>query len=113
MVGTWPPGSEVEHQAHREALGACLVTEAAAQQVDISAGRILYRNDAEAAIGALRKGSFQSPVMQRSAVRLNRFLFSIDTIPTFCHVPGMALVAEGIDGASRGGGDLGLRETCV
>lgn len=111
LVGTWPKGAEVEHQAHREILAACLATESAAQQVDLHGSVVLFRNDAEAAIAALRKGSFQSPVMQRSAVRLNRLLFSLDVVPRMWHVPGLALVAEGVDGASRGGGDLG--DECV
>jgi hypothetical protein len=64
---------------------------------------ILFRNDAEAAIAALCKGSYQSPVMQRSAVRLNLLLFQLDVVPRMWHVPGLALVAEGIDGASRAG----------
>ena len=62
-------------------------------------------------ISALSKGSFVSPVMQRSAVRLNRFLFRLDVLPRFWHVPGLTLVAEGVDGASRAGGVLG--EVCV
>ena len=111
LIGTWPVGAEVEHQPHREILAACLATESAAQRVDLRGSLILYRNDAEAAIAALNKGSFQSPVMQRSAVRLNRLLFELDVVPRMWHVPGLALVAEGIDGASRGGGDLG--DDCV
>ena len=111
FVGTWPPGSDVEHQPHREILAACLATECAAQHVDLRGSLILYRNDADAAISALSKGSFASPVMQRSAVRLNRFLFRLDVLPRFWHVPGLTLVAEGVDGASRGGGVLG--DVCV
>jgi len=111
LVGTWPHGSDVEHQPHREILGACLATECAAQHVDLRGGMILFRNDAEAAISALTKGSFASPVMQRSAVRLNRLLFRLDVLPRFWHVPGLTLVEEGVDGASRGGGVLG--DVCV
>ena len=111
LVGTWPHGSDVEHQPHREILGACLATECAAQHVDLRGGMILFRNDAEAAISALTKGSFASPVMQRSAVRLNRLLFRLDVLPRFWHVPGLTLVEEGVDGGSRGGGVLG--DVCV
>jgi hypothetical protein len=49
--------------------------------------------------------------MQRSAVRLNRLLFSLDVVPRMWHVPGLALVAEGVDGALRGALDLG--DECV
>lgn len=111
IVGTWPAGSDVEHQSHREILAACLATESAAQQVDLRGSLILFRNDAEAAIAALSKGSFQSTVMQRSAMRLNRFLYELDVVARMWHVPGLALVAEGIDGASRNGGELG--DECV
>jgi hypothetical protein len=111
LVGTWPADAEVQHQAHREILAACLATESAAQQVDLRNSVVLFRNDAEAAIAALRKGSFQSPVMQRSAMRLNRLLYRLEVVPRMWHVPGLALVAEGIDGASRAGGELG--DECV
>jgi len=111
LVGTWPQGAEVDHQPHREILGACLASECAAQLEDLRGAVILYRNDAEAAIAALSKGSFASPTMQRSAVRLNRLLFDLDVLPRFWHVPGLTLVNEGIDGASRGGGVLG--DVCV
>ena len=73
--------------------------------------RLPGRNDAEAAVAALRKGSFISPVMQRSVVRLNRLLFQLDVVPEMWDVPGLALVAEGIDGASLAGGGLG--DDCV
>jgi hypothetical protein len=111
IVGTWPPGSQVDHQPHREILAVCLAMESASQQLDLRGSLILFRNDAEAAIAALSKGSFQSPVMQSSAVRLNRLMFRLDILGRMWHVPGLALVAEGIDGASRGGGELG--EDCV
>jgi hypothetical protein len=111
FVGTWPPGSEAEHQPHREILAARLATECAEQQVDLRGSLILYRNYADAAISAMSKGGFASPVMQRSAVQLNRFLFRLDVLPRFWHVPGLTLVAEGVDGASRGGGALG--DACV
>ena len=74
FVGTWPRGSNVEHRPHREILGAYLATECAAQHIDLRGRMILFRNDAEAAILALTKGSFASPVMQRSAVRQQAFV---------------------------------------
>ena len=111
FVGTWPRGSNVEHRPHREILGAYLATECAAQHIDLRGRMILFRNDAEAAILALTKGSFASPLMQRSAVRLNRLLFRLDVLPLYRHVPGLTLVHEGVDGASRGGGCHGWRAT--
>lgn len=42
---------------------------------------------------------------------MNRLLFGMDVLPRFWHVPGLSLVEEGVDGASRGGGLLGAE--CV
>ena len=45
--------------------------------------------------------------MQRCALRLSRAAaaVNIDTLPL--HVPGLVLIAEGVDGASRDGSELG------
>jgi hypothetical protein len=94
LVGTWPTDAKVQHQTHREILAACLATESAAQQVDLRSSVVLFRNDAEAAIAALRKGSFQSSVMQRSAMRLNRLLYQLEVVPRMWHVPGLVLVGD-------------------
>ena len=50
-------------------------------------------------------------MMQRSAVLVKRLLLELGSVGRMWHVPGLALVAEGVDGASRGRGDLG--EDCV
>ena len=107
LVGTWPAGEDVAEQAHREALAAPLALEAACQAVDLSVRYGLLRNDAEAAIGALSKGSTSSPPMQRQAVRLNRVAYRQELDLVLAHVPGLALVEEGIDGASRSGSQFG------
>jgi hypothetical protein len=65
------------------------------------------RNDAAAAIACFRKGSTQSPQMQRCALRLDRAAASVNVDLLPYHVPGLTLVAEGIDGASRAGADFG------
>jgi hypothetical protein len=107
LVGTWPAGWDVSEQPFREALGGALAFEAFVQAVDIRGRYCILRNDAAAAIAAFRKGSQQSPQMQRCALRLSRAAAhaNVDCLPW--HVPGLVLVAEGIDGASRGGSDLG------
>jgi hypothetical protein len=104
LVGTWPDGWDVSEQPFREALGGALTFEAFAQAVGLYC---ILRNDAAAAIAAFRKGSTQSPQMQRCALRLSRAAAggNVDCLPW--HVPGLVLVAEGIDGASRGGSDMG------
>jgi hypothetical protein len=102
LIGSWPEGEGVSEQPYRE-LAAPLALEAAAQVLDVR-GRIgLLRNDAEAAIAALRKGSTQEP-MQRSALRASRLCARLDLDLLPWHVPGMQLVEEGVDGPRAGGG---------
>ena len=107
MVGTWPAGSAVTDQAHREGLGGCLMLEAMAQEKDLTGWTVILRNDAESALAAFRKGSSHSRTMQELALRFNRICvcLNLDTFPI--HVPGKQMVAEGIDGASRAGAYFG------
>jgi hypothetical protein len=107
LVGSWPADWDVSQQPFREALGGALAFEAFAQAVDIRGRSCVLRNDAAAAVAAFRKGSTQSPQMQRCALRLDRAaaLVDVDCLPL--HVPGLTLVAEGIDGASRCGSEFG------
>jgi hypothetical protein len=103
FIGTWPAGESVDEQAHREALAAPLAMEAACAHADLRGCFGLLVNDAEAAVGALPKGSTKSPPMQRQAVRLNRVAYTNDLDLLISHVPGTALVESGVDGASRDG----------
>ena len=107
LVGTWPPDWDVSEQPYREGLGGALSFEAFVVAADIRGRFCVLRNDAAAAIAAFRKGSTQSPQMQRCALRLDRAAAraNVDCLP--CHVPGLVLVAEGVDGASRAGSELG------
>ena len=77
------------------------------QAVDVSARSCVLRNDAAAAVAAFRKGSTQSPHMQRCALRLDRAAAAAHVSCLPLHVPGLTLVAEGIDGASRSGAEFG------
>ena len=107
LIGSWPDDWDVSEQPYREALGGALAFEAAIRCVDLG-GRIgILRNDAEAAVSAFRKGSTQSPQMQRCALRLSRAAADSDVDYLPWHVPGLQLVAEGIDGASRSGVQFG------
>ena len=106
FIGTWPAGSAVGEQA---LLAAPLALEAALQlrhpRLD---GRLgFFRNDAEAAISALRKGSSSSPPMQAGSLKFARLCAGAGVDPLCMHVPGLALVAEGIDCASRSGTTFG------
>ena len=107
LVGSWPAGESTADQAHREALAAPLAMEAACQAVDLRVRVGLLRNDAEAAIAALSKGSTGSAPMQRQAVRLNRVAYNNELDLILTHVPGLSLVEEGVDGASRAGTHFG------
>lgn len=109
LIGTWPVGASVGEQAHRELLAAPLALEAALQLPGPRlAGRLgFFRNDAEAAISALRKGSTSSPPMQAGSLKFSRLCAGSDVDPLCMHVPGLALIAEGIDGASRSGEHFG------
>jgi hypothetical protein len=107
LVGSWPADWDVSEQPFREALGGALAFESFAQAVDISGRHSVLRNDASAAVAAFRKGSTQSPQMQRCALRLNRAAAAVNADCLPMHVPGLTLVAEGVDGASRSGSELG------
>ena len=108
LIGTWPAGSDVAEQAHREGLGGCLMLEAMAKDKDLTGWLVILRNDAESALTAFRKGSSRSRVMQTLAVRFNRLCVRLNLDTVQLHVPGKQLVAEGIDGASRDGLLLGV-----
>ncbi len=81
--------------------------EAACQAVDLRVRVGLLRNDAEAAIAALTKGSTGSTPMQRQAIRLNRVAYANELDLILIHMPGLALVEEGINGASLAGSHFG------
>lgn len=106
LVGSWPDHSPVSEQPHLECLAAPLALEAAAQALDLRCRIGLFRTDAEAAIAALRKGSSSAP-MQTSALRFARLCATLDIDAVLHHVAGLQLVAEGVDGASRGGDHFG------
>ncbi len=107
LVGSWPADWDVGEQPFREALGGALAFEAFAQKVNLGGRCCILRNDASAAVVAFRKGSSQSPQMQRCALRLNRAAAAVDVDCLPLHVPGLTLVSEGVDGASRSGSELG------
>jgi hypothetical protein len=108
LVGTWQGGWDVSEQPFREALGGALGFEAFVSAADFCGRYCVLRNDTAAAIAALRKGSTQSPQMQRCALRLSlaAAAVNVDCLPL--HVPGLVLIAEGFDGASRSSSELGL-----
>jgi hypothetical protein len=106
LVGTWPADWDTLELPSRQALGGALAFEGFAHAVDIHFSCIL-RNNAAAAVASFRKGSTRSPQMQRCALRLDRAAASVNVDLLPYHVPGLTLVAEGINGASRAGADFG------
>lgn len=84
-----------------------MALEAACQAVDLRVRSELLRNDAEAAIGALTKGSTRPPPMQHQAVLLNRIAYHQELDLLLTHVAGLALVEEGVDVSSRAGTRFG------
>ena len=107
MIGTWPAEAAIEEQSHRETWAGCLALEALSKLIDLHAFAVLMRNDASAAIAALSKGSFGSSALQTVALRCDKLCAKLD-IDLYClHVPGLSLIEEGIDGASRGGDAFG------
>ena len=107
LVGTWPPHADITEQAHREAWAGTLAFCALSQAQDIRSSTVLMRNDASAAIAAFRKGSFRSPQLQAAAMAINDARAKLDVVTPLLHVPGLALIQEGIDGASRDGSAFG------
>ena len=107
LVGTWPSYADTSEQAHRETWAGALAFLALSRAMDIRTSTILLRNDASAAISAFRKGSFASPQLQAAATMLNDARAKLDVITPLLHVPGLTLVQEGIDGASRHGAAFG------
>ena len=107
LLGTWPEEASVAEQSHRETWGGYLALTAFARIKDLHGFAVIMRNDASAAISALRKGSFGSPALQSVALRCDTFCAKHDVNLYCMHVPGLALIEEGIDGASRHGDAFG------
>ena len=72
LIGSWPTGALVSEQVHREALGVVSSYREALCRKDLRGWAILQRNDAQAVISALRKGSSRSRVLQEMALEVNR-----------------------------------------
>ena len=104
VVGTVPDGlAQVQREGYagvqmlREA-----VTMTDGQGVGICSGAlVLFRNDCVGALAALRKGSFDSDVLQQHAWHLSALCLEHHIEPLFLHVPGLVLIKEGIDDLSR------------
>ncbi len=106
-VSSWPAGWACRlgrrRAPFREALGGALAFEAFAQAVDSAC---VLRYGVAAAIASFRKGSTRPRQMQRCALRLDRAAALMHAHCLPYHIQGHTLVAEGVDGASRGGADF-------
>jgi len=88
-------------QIRRETMGGYLMFKATTRMLDVHGAVVLHRNDCVGALAALKKGSFASRPLQEVAVAFNDLAASVQTEHYFLHAPGVSLVDEGIDGASR------------
>jgi hypothetical protein len=105
VVAPFRDTEDMQVQVRREAMGGYLMFKATTRMLDARGAVILHRNDCVPALAALRKGSFPSPPLQATAVAFNRLAETMKTEHYFLHAPGAALVAEGIDEASRAGAE--------
>ena len=111
LIGTFETVDDA--QVRREAMGGLLMLQAAALLTDCHGAVILHRNDAVGALAALRKGSFRSPELQSIAMRFNTLAESLQSEHYFLHSPGVDLIADGIDDASRDGALQLLYPACT
>ena len=96
--------STPEAQVHREAAGAPMVIRLLRRLFDLRNKTVLIRNDCAPVIFALRKGS-GSPQLQEAAEILSRESLEAGCRTMALHVPGVQLIAEGVDGGSREGAE--------
>jgi hypothetical protein len=109
------PGVEIVHtaiveqdQVHRESEGAiqaitALIPWAKSVGISLAHKNILIRGDCSPALQTLQKGSFKSEVLQRHARKFQRFCFENRITPSFLHIPGTEMIANGVDELSREG----------
>ena len=100
-----------EAQVHREAAGAPMVMRLLKRVVDVRDATIILRNDCEPVVLALRKGS-PSPQLQEAAETVCSEALDGGCRVLTLHVPGVQLIAEGIDGGSREGAERLLGPRC-
>jgi hypothetical protein len=100
-----------EAQVHREGAGAPMAMRLVRRLVDTENATILLRNDCDPVIIALRKGS-PSPQLQEAAEMVCTEALAGRCRYLTLHVPGIQLIAEGIDGGSRAGADRLLGPAC-
>ena len=101
IVGSLPDTPDMQHQVRREAMAGVLSYEATARILDVADASVILRNDAVAALAALRKGSFKSSFLQQCSMRLARAMAIPRSSPHFLHAPGRVLIDEGVDDLSR------------
>ena len=93
-----------EAQVHREAAGAPMVIRLLRRLFDLRGKTVMIRNDCAPVIFALRKGS-SSRQLQEAAEIVSRESLEAGCRTLALHVPGVQLIAEGIDGGSREGAE--------
>jgi len=95
-------GDTPEAQVHREAAGAPMIMRLIRSMFDLRGRTVLLRNDCLPVIFALQKGS-SSPQLQAAAEAVCQEALEAGCRVLCLHVPGVQLIAEGVDGGSREG----------
>jgi hypothetical protein len=102
-----------EAQVHREAAGAPMVMRLMRRIFDLEGRTVMLRNDCAPVIYALQKGS-SSARLQLAAEAVCREGLDAKVARVLClHVPGVQLIAEGVDGGSREGALRLLGPACT
>jgi hypothetical protein len=98
-------GDTPEAQVHREAAGAPMIMRLMRSMFNLKGRTVLLRNDCLPVIYALQKGS-PSPQLQAAAEAVCQEALEAGCRVLCLHVPGVQLIAEGVDGGSREGAAL-------
>ena len=70
-------------------------------QPDLPRAFVLFVNDCQPALAALRKGSYHSPQLQADSIAIHQAAIQVGCFPLFLHVSGKHLIETGIDDGSR------------
>jgi hypothetical protein len=105
VIGTFDTDAttDMQYQVRRETRAGVLAFRAALSRFNLHGWTVVLRNDAVGALSALGRGCAHSEYLQDQAIEFVTLAREHAVNPMFLHAPGTALVAEGIDRASRDG----------
>ena len=102
-----------EAQVHREAAGAPMVMRLLRRLFNLEGLTVLLRNDCAPVIYALQKGSSSARLQLAAEAVCREGLEAKVARILYLHVPGVQLIAEGVDGGSREGALRLLGPACT